>query len=113
MASKIALMEDEYSTLQEKLASCHEQILEYIESIVEQLQGLSSVGGDFYTDSISPKVDLLCEELNAAKAFIKERMVYTPQDFMQKMASAKKSISIRCQKRKTGLLTQGTKNDIT
>ncbi len=68
MASKIALMEDEYSTLQEKLASCHEQILEYIESIVEQLQGLSSAGGDFYTDSISPKVDLLCEELNAAKA---------------------------------------------
>ena len=58
-------------------------------------------------------ISLVCGVLagkNAAKAFIKERMVYTQQDIIQKMASVRKNILKRFQKQKIGLLTQDMKN---
>lgn len=49
---------------------------------------------------------------SAAKAFTKERTVYTPQDTTQKTANAKRNTLKHCRKRKTGLLTQDMKNGI-
>lgn len=49
---------------------------------------------------------------SAAKAYIKERTGYIPQDIIQKTVNVRKDILKRCRKRKTGLLTQDMKNDI-
>ncbi len=72
MADKVALMEEEYTTLQSQLESAHDQILEHIEAVTEQLEKISAQGGEFYTDEISPKVSQLCEEINSVKAAMEE-----------------------------------------
>ena len=72
MADKVALIEDEYTTLQSQLESGHTQILDYIESLVGQLENISAQGGAFYTESISPNVALLCEEIRSVKTTLGE-----------------------------------------
>lgn len=72
MADKIALEDEKYAELESDLKKKHENILELIEKVIKDLQELTGKDGEFYTDAISPKVNLLCEELNDARASIEQ-----------------------------------------
>lgn len=72
MADKIALEDDKYTELENNLKAKHEIMLELIEKVVKDLQSLSKRDGEFYTDAISPKINLLCGELNDAKASMEQ-----------------------------------------
>ena len=61
MADKIAVNDENYTDLKSALEGKHEIILELLEK-----------DGEFYTDAISPKVNLLCEELNDARASMEQ-----------------------------------------
>lgn len=77
MADKIALEDEKYAELESDLKKKHENILELLEKVIKDLQELTGKDGEFYTDAISPKVNLLCEELNDARASIEQ--VYSSQ----------------------------------
>ena len=77
MADKIALEDEKYAELESDLKKKHENILELLEKVIKDLQELTGKDGEFYTDAISPKVNLLCEELNDARASIEQ--VYSCQ----------------------------------
>ena len=64
MANKIAINDEDFTSLEENLIAKHKSIIELVGNVVKQLQDLSRRDGEFYTDSISPKVQLLCDELN-------------------------------------------------
>ena len=68
MANKIAINDEDFTSLEENLIAKHKSIIELVGNVVKQLQDLSRRDGEFYTDSISPKVQLLCDELNDAKS---------------------------------------------
>lgn len=72
MADKIALEDEKYAELESDLKKKHENILELLEKVIKDLQELTGKDGEFYTDAISPKVNLLCEELNDARASIEQ-----------------------------------------
>ena len=72
MADKIALEDEKYAEMESDLKKKHENILELLEKVIKDLQELTGKDGEFYTDAISPKVNLLCEELNDARAFIEQ-----------------------------------------
>lgn len=72
MADKIAINDDDLTSLENDLKAKHEIILELIGDVVQKLQELIKRDGEFYTDAISPKVQLLCEELNDAKSSMAE-----------------------------------------
>lgn len=78
MSEKIAVIEEEYSAVKGKLQDAHNQIIEDMTALLAKLEGISSSGGEFYTDEISPKVSLLCEELIAAQRTMSE--VYTAHE---------------------------------
>ena len=63
MADKIAVNDENYTDLKSALEGKHEIILELLEKVIKDLQELTGKDGEFYTDAISPKVNLLCEEL--------------------------------------------------
>lgn len=67
MADKIAVNDENYTDLKSALEGKHEIILELLEKVIKDLQELTGKDGEFYTDAISPKVNLLCEELNDAR----------------------------------------------
>ena len=72
MANKIAINDEDFTSLEENLIAKHKSIIELVGNVVKQLQDLSRRDGEFYTDSISPKVQLLCDELNDAKSSMEE-----------------------------------------
>lgn len=72
MADKIAINDEDFTSLEENLIAKHKSIIELVGNVVKQLQDLSRRDGEFYTDSISPKVQLLCDELNDAKSSMEE-----------------------------------------
>lgn len=72
MADKIALEDEKYAELESDLKKKHEAILELLEKVMKDLQELTGKDGEFYTDAISPKVSLLCEEFNDAKVSIEQ-----------------------------------------
>ena len=72
MANKIAINDEDFTSLEENLIAKHKSIIELVGNAVKQLQDLSRRDGEFYTDSISPKVQLLCDELNDAKSSMEE-----------------------------------------
>lgn len=72
MADKIAINDEDFTSLEENLIAKHESIIELLENVVKKLQDLSKRDGEFYTDSIAPKVQLLCDELNDAKSSMEE-----------------------------------------
>lgn len=72
MADKIAINEEDFTSLEENLIAKHESIIELLGNVVKKLQDLSKRDGEFYTDSIAPKVQLLCDELNDAKSSMEE-----------------------------------------
>lgn len=72
MADKIAINDEDFSSLEENLIAKHESIIELLGNVVKKLQDLSKRDGEFYTDSIAPKVQLLCDELNDAKSSMEE-----------------------------------------
>ena len=72
MADKIALEDEKYAELESDLKKKHENILELLEKVIKDLQELTGKDGEFYTDAISPKVNLLCEDLNYARASIEQ-----------------------------------------
>lgn len=95
MADKIALMEEEYTSLLSQLESAHDQILEHIEAVVGKLEATSAQGGDFYTDEISPKVSQLCEELNNVKAAMEE--IYSAhREIIRSFGSSVADLDISC-----------------
>lgn len=72
MADKIALEDEKYTDLERALDEKHETILELLKKVIKDLQELTEKDGVFYTDAISPKVNLLCEELNDARASMEQ-----------------------------------------
>ena len=72
MADKIAVNDENYTDLKSALEGKHEIILELLEKVIKDLQELTGKDGEFYTDAISPKVNLLCEELNDARASMEQ-----------------------------------------
>lgn len=72
MADKIAINDEDFTSLEENLIAKHESIIELLGNVVKKLQDLSKRDGEFYTDSIAPKVQLLCDELNDAKSSMEE-----------------------------------------
>lgn len=78
MANKIALEDDKYTELENNLKANHETMIELLEKVVKDLQNLSKRDGEFYTDAISPKINLLCGELNDAGASM--RQIYSSHE---------------------------------
>lgn len=72
MADKIAINDEDFTSLEENLIAKHESIIELLGNVVKKLQDLSKRDGEFYTDSIAPKVQLLCDELNDTKSSMEE-----------------------------------------
>ncbi len=72
MADKIAINDEDFTSLEENLIAKHESIIELLGNVVKKLQDLSKRDGEFYTDSIAPKVQLLRDELNDAKSSMEE-----------------------------------------
>lgn len=72
MADKIAINDEDFTSLEANLIAKHESIIELLGNVVKKLQDLSKRDGEFYTDSIAPKVQLLCDELNDAKSSMEE-----------------------------------------
>lgn len=72
MADEIAVNDENYTDLKSALEGKHEIILELLEKVIKDLQELTGKDGEFYTDAISPKVNLLCEELNDARASMEQ-----------------------------------------
>lgn len=72
MADKIAINDEDFTSLEENLIAKHESIIELLGNVVKKLQDLSKRDGEFYTDSIAPKVQLLCDELDDAKSSMEE-----------------------------------------
>lgn len=58
MADKIAINDEDFTSLEENLIAKHESIIELLGNVVKKLQDLSKRDGEFYTDSIAPKVQL-------------------------------------------------------
>lgn len=67
MASKIGLKAAEYQGLTTVLPQIHSDNLEQIENILVKIQELNQQGGGFYLDEITPKVNLLINELKNIK----------------------------------------------
>nr|WP_294494301.1 hypothetical protein [uncultured Mediterraneibacter sp.] len=72
MASKIGVHEDEYNSLKGQLSDVHGDIISQTEEILKMLESLNSSEGEFYTKSITPKVDMVCGELESAMSVITE-----------------------------------------
>ena len=95
MADKIALMEEEYTELLSQLESAHDQILEHIEAVAQQLETTGGQDGGFYTDKISPKVSQLCEDIDNVKAAMEE--VYSAhREIIRSFGSAVADLDISC-----------------
>lgn len=72
MADKIKVNEDEYNDLKSKLDDIHEDILQQMESVLVSINSLNSSTGEFYTEKVSPKVELICSELRTVKGTLEE-----------------------------------------
>lgn len=95
MADKIAINDEDFTSLEENLIAKHESIIELLGNVVKKLQDLSKRDGEFYTDSIAPKVQLLCDELNDAKSSMEE--IYSAHaDVISSFKSAVSDLDICC-----------------
>lgn len=95
MADKIAINDEDFTSLENDLKAKHEMILGLVEDVVQKLQDLSKRDGEFYTDSISPKVQLLCDELNDAKSSMEE--IYSAHaDIISSFKSAVSDLDTCC-----------------
>lgn len=72
MADKIKIYEDEYSDLKRQLCGVHEDILQRIEEVLKSVTSLNSAEGGFYTEQITPKIDLICSEMRTVKSTLEE-----------------------------------------
>ena len=62
---------------------------------MKKLQDLSKRDGEFYTDSIAPKVQLLCDELDDAKSSMEE--IYSAHaDIISSFKSAVSDLDTCC-----------------
>ena len=95
MADKIALEDEKYAELESDLKKKHENILELLEKVIKDLQELTGKDGEFYTDAISPKVNLLCEELNDARASI-EQVYYSHASIIASFKNAIADLDTCC-----------------
>ena len=68
MANKIAINDEDFTSLEENLIAKHKSIIELVGNVVKQLQDLSRRDGEFYTDSTS-----LYQTSFIVKTIIKER----------------------------------------
>lgn len=95
MADKVALMDSEYETVKTNLAQAHDTILSCIDQAIKQLEGLNTKGGTFYTDEISPKVDLLCGELGNARSSM-ETVYSAHREIVESFCSAVEELDTCC-----------------
>lgn len=72
MAAKVSVYESEYEGLKNQLQDVHSTILEQAELVLGKLEALNSSEGEFYTESITPKVEMVCSELKSILSVLSE-----------------------------------------
>lgn len=66
MANEVVVIEAEYTDLKSGLSDLHQDSLDLVKTIITKLQAIN--GGAFCSVVITPKVDALIAEIEAAKA---------------------------------------------
>jgi phage-related protein len=72
MANKVAVIESEYSTLENNLGNAHDDCMEQLSGMIASLQTLTGKGGGIHTDQLSPKIEALIGEMQSVKGTIQE-----------------------------------------
>jgi hypothetical protein len=68
MADHVAVMDEEYTTLKDKLTTLHQGYLDQVKGILEKIQVMNDKGGVFYAVVLSPKIEALVGELETVKS---------------------------------------------
>jgi len=68
MADKVALIDSEYSKLKSGVKNVHDDCLDQIKTVVDQIEKLNTNGGGFYAEELTPKINALISEINAIKS---------------------------------------------
>lgn len=96
MADIVNLQQSEYDQTLQQLESMHENALEGIKRIAEQIMELSQWGGDFYVEQLAEKIDMLLSSMEGEILSMMSMNFSASKEAMDNFAEVIRNLDTAC-----------------